>query len=69
MKMSIFELMVRRLVAMTDSEYEHACHNGYVCLNTSDNEKESTGWWVATTITTEIRDAVCRQRQRPAYAP
>lgn len=65
MKMSTAELMIRRLVLMNVDEYEHACSNGYLSLNTSDNGRDPDGWWVATAITTEIRNEVCRQRLLP----
>jgi hypothetical protein len=64
--MTIFELMVRRLVAMNFDDYEHACSNGYVTINTSDNGRDPLGWWVPTVITKAIRNEVCRQRSLPA---
>jgi len=63
MKMSTAELMIRRLVLMTIGEYEHACGNGYVCINTSDNGRDPDGWWVATNITKDIYDEVSRRRR------
>lgn len=68
MKMSTAELMIRRLVLMTVGEYEHACGNGYVCINTSDNGRDPHGWWVATDITKEVYAEVRRRRLEPILA-